>query len=187
MGDRVAFGKWLQKKRTEAGYTQSSAAKELGFISKASVVGYENGISSVPIERIFHISKVYRIALSEILERLKDYEPQIYEKYERLKNCFYESYTEEYFQNLSKEFRSMQAKSGSLHKQNYQDTGRRHHKPFLNEKGYLEVDKNIYYRTLIDLIKKALQDPDPEILFPGITKFARFAPFFVTEPNNYAH
>lgn len=187
MGDRVAFGKWLQKKRTEAGYTQSSAAQELGFVSKASVVGYENGISSVPIERIFHISKVYRIALSEILDRLKEYEPQIYEKYERLKNCFYESYTEEYFQNLSKEFRTMQAKGAGLHMQNYQDTGRRHHKPFLNEDGYLEVDRNIYYQTLIDLIKKTLRDPDPEIIFPGITEFVRKIPNIVTDRSGYAH
>ena len=187
MGDRVAFGKWLQKKRIEAGHTQTSAAQKLGFVSKASVVGYENGISSLPIERIFQISKAYGITLSEILERLKEYEPQIYEKHERLKTCFFESYTEEYFQNLSKDLRSMQAKSGSLHKQNYQDTGYRHHKPFLNEDGYLEVDHSIYYQTLIDLIEKALRENPPDIVFPGITNFARSGPQIVTEMGSCTH
>lgn len=74
-----------------------------------------------------------------------------------------------------------------LHKQNYQDTGRRHHKPFLNENGYLEVDKNIYYQTLIDLIKKTLQDPDPQIIFPGITRFVKNIPNIVTDRSGYAH
>lgn len=187
MGDRVAFGKWLQKKRIEAGYTQSSAAQKLGFVSKASVVGYENGISSIPIERIFHISKVYGLPLSEILERLKEYEPKIYEKHERLKTCFFELYTEEYFQNLSRDMRTMQAKSGSLHKQNYQDTGRRHHKPFLNENGYLEVTRSIYYQTLIDLIEKALRTSNPDIIFSGLTFFDKTMPRIVTETGSYAH
>lgn len=191
MGDRVAFGKWLQKKRTDAGYTQSSAAQQLGFVSKASVVGYENGISSVPIERIFHISKVYRIALSEILERLKEYEPQIYEKYERLKNCFYESYTEEYFQNLSKEFRTMQGKSGGLHKQNYQDTGHshhaRHHRPFTNTFSYLENIRELTEVYIIRHRNNTPQDTPPEIYLPGLTDFAKIRPQNVLDIGTYAH
>lgn len=178
MGDRYEFGRWLQQKRNDVGITQIEASRQFGFISKASIVGYENGLSPIPIKRLLDLSKIYQIPMPELLEKLKECDPKLSMEFDKLAIMF-----SEYQISLIAE----RHPGAGLHKQNYQDIERRHHKPFLNEKGYLEVDKNIYYRTLIDLIKKALQDPDPEIFFPGITEFAKNMPNIVTDRSGYAH
>ena len=178
MGDRYEFGRWLQQKRNDIGITQIEASRQFGFISKASVVGYENGLSPIPIKRLLDLSNIYQIPMPELLEKLKECDPKLSREFDKLAMMF-----SEYQISLMAE----RHPGAGLHKQNYQDIGGHRRKGFLNEDGYLELDQNIYYQTLIDLIEKALRGPPPEILFPGITDFAKFGPQIVTGPDNYAH
>ena len=168
MGDRVAFGKWLQLKRQERGISQTEAAKKLDFLSKASIVGYENGISPVPIKRMFDLCEAYNIEVEEMLDKLKEYEPQIYEKFRFLEDRFFQHFIKKVMRDRVREERV-----GSLHNTNYHDAGgarqASHHFSFPNAfNGLVGVSQprkrftlkhNIYYQTFASKISKLCLKP----------------------------
>ncbi|HUT43841.1 MAG TPA: helix-turn-helix transcriptional regulator [Desulfobacterales bacterium] len=192
MADRYEFGRWLQQKRNDVGITQIEASRQFGFISKASVVGYENGLSPIPIKRLLDLSRIYQIPMAELLEKLRECDPKLAKEFDQLAIMFSEyqiSLIEQacFLRDTTQDLTHSGGKMTGLHKQNYQDTGYRHHKPFLNEDGYLEVDRSIYYQTLISLIKEVSRKNQPEIIFPGLTNFDRNIPKIVTDMGSCAH
>lgn len=187
MENRRKFGKWLQEQRLTAGYSQVQVAKILDFNTRGNVVGYENGNAPVPLERIFDFAETYGIDIEDILDKLAEYEPNLYRRFCDLEDRYFGHFLNKFKGTSRNGYRIPESAHPGLHKQNYQDTGGYRRKGFLNEDGYIEVDQNIYYQTLIDLIEKALQDGPPQIIFPGITNFVKFGPQIVTGPNNYAH
>lgn len=84
---RAYFGKWLQEKRLERGLTQGQVAQKLELSGKI-VSLWEGGFTAVPIERIFSLVEIYDIDMKELLEKLKEYEPDIYSRFMMLKKGF---------------------------------------------------------------------------------------------------
>lgn len=187
MENRRKFGKWLQEQRLAVGYSQAQTAKILDFNTRANVVGYENGNAPVPLERIFDFAEAYGIDIEDILDKLAEYEPQLYRRFCDLEDRFFGHFLSKFKGTSRHGYRIPKSSHPGLHNQNYQDTGGYRRKGFLNENGYIEVDLNIYYQTLIDLIEKALRETPPDILFPGITIFDRTLPQIVTDTSGYAH
>ncbi|MFH1931062.1 MAG: helix-turn-helix transcriptional regulator [Pseudomonadota bacterium] len=147
MDKRKEFGDWIRKKRNETGLSLWKVSKELGYKSRGTLACVECGQMSLPLERIFDLAELYGIDLDDILDKLGECEPELYDKFMGLRARFLKHLTIDLTNSL--ELAAGGRKMTGLHKQNYQDTGRRHHKPFLNEDGYIEVDHTIYYQTLL--------------------------------------
>ena len=147
MDKRREFGNWLQKKRKEAGLSQREAAVKLGFTNSYSVVAYENGISPIPLKRLFDISTVYKIPMSELLEKLEEYEPRIHTEFLELEANFKRRFDLQFeaFRKGSTLSDIRGAEIARFHQLPlpFPAHGERplHNRPFL---GY----KNIYYQTL---------------------------------------
>lgn len=108
---RREFGKWLQRRRLAAGFTQEALAKRLGM-TKPSVVTWENGGSGVPLRRIFDLAHVLKVPMDAMLEKLAECEPRKAAEFAALETRFLL-----YFQAR---WSSLGRKPQSLHKSNYQ-------------------------------------------------------------------
>ena len=176
---RKEFGDWIREKRYQVDLSLWDASMKLGYKSRGTLANMECGRGALPLERIFDLAELYKIDLDDILDKLGECEPELHGKFMALRARFLRHLTRDLTHSL--EISAGGRKMIGLHKQNYQDTGGYRRKGFLNEDGYLEVDRTIYYQTLIDLIEKALQEPPPDIVFPGITNFDRSGPQIVIE------
>ena len=64
------FGQWMQQKRRDAGLSQREVAQRLHY-NKSLIALWEGGLSTIPLERLFDLSGLYKISMEEILIRLR--------------------------------------------------------------------------------------------------------------------
>lgn len=84
---RIYFGQWLKDKRAERGLSQGQVALKLN-LSKSIVSLWEGGFSAVAIERLFDLAGLYEIDMKELLDKLKEFEPDIHNKFMMLSKKF---------------------------------------------------------------------------------------------------
>ncbi|HUU41410.1 MAG TPA: helix-turn-helix transcriptional regulator [Desulfatiglandales bacterium] len=133
---RREFGEWIKSMRKEKTMSLREVSEKLGYKTRGTMAGVESGQMPLPIERIFEIAKIYEMDIKEILKKLKECEPELYEKYKILEEGFERT--------LFQKIRSY-------------GSGRRadiaaHHKPYTIEKEGRKMKNNIYYQTQQKLI-----------------------------------
>lgn len=131
------FGQWMQQKRRDAGLSQREVAQRLHY-NKSLIALWEGGLSTIPLERLFDLSGLYKISMEEILIRLRLFEPERARKFEELAEKFL-LYHFKRFEALKS---AQTGKRPSLHNKNYQDIDLSerayHHRPFSNTINSLE-------------------------------------------------
>lgn len=85
--NRRAVGKWLQKRRSEAGFTQLELAQKIG-INKQLVTAWETGVNPVPIRQVFALHEVLEFNIDELLDFLQKHDPQRAEEFYALAEGF---------------------------------------------------------------------------------------------------
>lgn len=86
MEGRNAFGAWMKAKRRENRLTLHQVSQDLGYKSHGTLNGIEMGLQPLPVEKIHPLCKLYEIALGEMLDKLEEYEPELFLKYTTLEN-----------------------------------------------------------------------------------------------------
>jgi len=81
MGNRKSFGEYIKSMRHKEGLTLQEVSETLGYKSVGTLVNVERGLGPLPVEKIHPIAQVYKIDVEEILEQLKECEPELYRKY----------------------------------------------------------------------------------------------------------
>ncbi len=156
--NRVEFARYMRSAREKAGLSKFAAGKALGYISDGTINGVEQGRTGLPVEQIHPVSRLYGIPIDELLEKIKECEPNLYKKYLRLQ------------EDIITHF----AKQVAVQRSNSIDHGHaRHHYPFHN--GLFEqLTYSISYQNLkpmvqmgMDLRERKLHDRKQKILvFP---------------------
>jgi transcriptional regulator with XRE-family HTH domain len=85
---RREFGEWIKDKRKERGITLLDLAEKMGYNSRGTIGGVEAGQMPLPVEKIFRLAEILRIPLNDILEKIRECEPELYEKYITLEQGF---------------------------------------------------------------------------------------------------
>lgn len=88
MDNRKKFGRYIRSLREKRGFTKRQAAIKMGYKGLGTIHSVEAGVSPLPIDRIHPIAKLYQADVEEILEMLKRYEPDLYDKYMILERDF---------------------------------------------------------------------------------------------------
>lgn len=133
---RRDFGEWIKNIRNKKKMTLREASERLGYKTRGTMAGVESGQMPLPIERIFEIAKLYEIDIKDLLEKLKECEPELYEKYQILE----EGFERTLFQKI-RTYGSGRISEGALH-----------HTPYPIEDIGRKTKNNIYYQTLATLI-----------------------------------
>uniref|UniRef100_A0A6H1Z7A4 Putative DNA binding, helix-turn-helix domain containing protein n=1 Tax=viral metagenome TaxID=1070528 RepID=A0A6H1Z7A4_9ZZZZ len=81
---RKQFGNWIKIIRQDSGFSLWGLSKKLGYESRGTLANIEQGIGPLPVEQIHPIAKALNIEVSELLEKIKECEPELYEKYTTL-------------------------------------------------------------------------------------------------------
>lgn len=81
MANRKSFGEYIKSVRQEQGLTLQEASETLGYKSVGTLVNVERGLGPLPVEKIHPLARLYKIEVEEILEQLKECEPELYRKY----------------------------------------------------------------------------------------------------------
>ena len=81
MANRKSFGEYIRSIRIGEGLTLQRAAEQLGYKTIGTLANVERGITPLPVEKIHPIARVYKVEVEEILEQLKECEPELYRKY----------------------------------------------------------------------------------------------------------
>lgn len=147
---RKAFGKWIKGIRKKRKLSQFKAGVLVGYRSNGTINSVEQGLTPLPIEKIFDIAYAYDISVQEILEKLKEYEPEQYRKFKALEERF--------------ERRMLRKMNNSYQLRNEVAAYRKASKVggFGEFPGH---DHNIYYRTLRRFIPLFLKDHKLKTLF----------------------
>ena len=126
---RREFGLWIRGIRKDRGISLRQASEKMGYHTRGLLGGVESGNSSLPVERIFDVVKLYDLSLEEILDKLAEYEPEIHAKFCALQEQFEVHFFREFIK-YSK--RGNKAKSLQLpHYQTQSNYGaKRHHASF---------------------------------------------------------
>lgn len=82
---RGDFGLWIKAKRTEKGLTLQSVSDALGYKAIGPINNLERGIATVPVERIHPLARALGIPVEEILDKIRECEPDLFEKYQTLR------------------------------------------------------------------------------------------------------
>jgi len=88
MDNRKKFGRYIRSLREKRGLTKRQAAIKMGYKGLGTIHSVEAGVSPLPIDRIHPTAKLYKVDVEEILEQLKKYEPDLYNKYMTLERDF---------------------------------------------------------------------------------------------------
>lgn len=64
------FGEYLRTKREQAGLSQGSVSKSLGYQSPQFISNWERGISKPPARTLAKIVRLYRLDREELIESL---------------------------------------------------------------------------------------------------------------------
>jgi len=132
---RREFGEWIKSIRNKKKMSLREASERLGYKTRGTMAGVEAGQMPLPIERIFELAGLYEMDITELLEKLKECEPELYEKYQILEDGFEKTL----FQKIRSYGR------GSREDVAY------HHMPYHNKEKGRKTNNNIYYRTLAKL------------------------------------
>jgi len=132
---RKEFGEWIKNIRNEKKMTLREASERLGYKTRGTMAGVESGQMPLPIERIFEIAKLYEMDIKDLLEKLKECEPELYEKYQVLE----EGFERTLFQKI-RSYGSGKRSEVALN-----------HKPYPIEDIGRKMKNNIYYQTLAKL------------------------------------
>ena len=81
MADRKKFGSYIRSLRKEKGITKRQLAENLGYKGMGTIHLVEQGTTPLPIDKIHPLARVLTVDVEEILEQLKDCEPELYRKY----------------------------------------------------------------------------------------------------------
>lgn len=81
---RFKFGRYMKELRLRKGLSKKRASIALGYKSDGMINTIEQGFGPIPIEKIHPISRLYDIDPDEIIEKLRDCEPELHEKYMQL-------------------------------------------------------------------------------------------------------
>jgi len=81
MANRKSFGEYIRSIRIEQGLTLQGSAEQLGYKTIGTLANVERGITPLPVEKIHPIARLYKVEVEEILEQLKECEPELYRKY----------------------------------------------------------------------------------------------------------
>lgn len=134
---RREFGEWIKLIRNEKKMSLREASERLGYQTRGTMAGVESGQMPLPIERIFEIAKIYEMDIKDLLDKLKECEPELYEKYQILEEGFERT--------LFKKIRSYgRASGGGI---------ALHHEPYTIVNLGRKRKNNIYYQTLAKAIK----------------------------------
>jgi len=134
---RKEFGEWIKNIRNEKKMTLREASERLGYKTRGTMAGVESGQMPLPIERIFEIARLYEINIKELLEKLKECEPELYEKYQILE----EGFERTLFQKIRSYGRGSRSEVAL------------HHKPYAIEDIGRKRKNNIYYQTLLRAVE----------------------------------
>lgn len=134
---RREFGEWIKSIRKEKNMSLREASESMGYKTRGTMAGVESGQMPLPIEKIFEIAKVYEMDIKELLEKLKECEPELYDKYQILE----EGFERTLFQKIRSYGRAGRA-DVALHHTTY---------PIVKEGR--KRKNNIYYQTLAKAIK----------------------------------
>lgn len=133
---RREFGEWIKSIRKENKMTLREASESLGYKTRGTMAGVESGQMPLPIERIFEIAKIYQMDIKELLEKLKECEPELYGKYQILE----EGFERTLFQKIRSYGRGSRADMAY------------HHTPYPIKDVGRKSKNNIYYQTLEKMI-----------------------------------
>jgi transcriptional regulator with XRE-family HTH domain len=65
---KIKLSAYLNRKRTQAGLTQSEVAATLGYSTPQFISNWERGVSSPPVETIKKLAKIYKSSPEELFE-----------------------------------------------------------------------------------------------------------------------
>jgi len=85
---RREFGAWIKSVRRSAGMSLREVSERMGYRTRGTMAGVESGQMPLPIERIFDVAEIYGIRVGEILEKLRECEPELYGRYVGLEERF---------------------------------------------------------------------------------------------------
>jgi transcriptional regulator with XRE-family HTH domain len=86
------LGNRIKNLRKDAGLSKPKASKLLGYKSNGTIDSIEQGKSSIPVDKIPQIAKLYNVPIDDFLEIIKEFDPQTYNRYMRLKKCLWEEF-----------------------------------------------------------------------------------------------
>lgn len=92
---RKEIGKFLKDSRNKAGLTLMEASVELGYQSTGTLHNVEMGLTPLPIEKIHPISEDYDLDLRELLGKIAECEPNLYNKYVVLRDDIVYSFVQD--------------------------------------------------------------------------------------------
>ena len=94
MNKRIEFGHYMRDIRMASGLSKFKTSIALGYKSSGTLDSIEQGRGPIPIDKIPQIAKLYNVPLDDFLEKIKEAEPELYNRYMRLKRCFLEEFSE---------------------------------------------------------------------------------------------
>ena len=128
---RREFGEWIKSMRNDAGMSLREVSERMGYKTRGTMAGVESGQMPLPIERIFDVAEVYGIKVMEILEKVRECEPELYDRYVALE--------ERFERRLIGKMRSYGKGKGA--RAGY------HHAPYPTVEEGIKSKNNIYYQT----------------------------------------
>lgn len=148
---RKEFAGWIRQKRKDASLTLNEASENMGYKSTSTIKRIETGYEPVPAKRVIDFASTYDIPMPDLLSKLRELEPRTAKEFDFLEKKFMA-----YFMQLFKTMATNQeGKMAGLHNATLSDTGShyqaKHHKPFLNENGYIEIDFSLQQYILSDI------------------------------------
>jgi transcriptional regulator with XRE-family HTH domain len=93
---RKEFGSYIKGIRNKRGLSQHKLSALLGYKSNGTLNALEQGFAPLPLEKIHPLIAVLGISLGDLLARLRDCEPELYDRYMLIKKQF----TDEIMDNL---------------------------------------------------------------------------------------
>lgn len=84
MTKREEFGSWIRTIRKQKGISLKEVSTSLGYKSRGTIICVETGYTSLPVEKIHPLAKLYGLDPSEILDKIRECEPDLYAKYRTL-------------------------------------------------------------------------------------------------------
>lgn len=89
---RKEFGLWLRDIRKRRGFSLVGAARRMGFGTKGTLVSVECGLATIPLEKLHPLADVYEVDLQELLEKLRECEPDLHARFISLQNNFFQDF-----------------------------------------------------------------------------------------------
>ncbi len=138
MEKRKEFGRYIQEMRESKGISKRRAAAALGYKGLGTIHSVEQGINPLPVEKIYPLARIYEVDVGGIIEKLKECEPELYEKFVSLEKDFFDEFTRRV------------RRYGATRKEGVGVEAAYYRRPY-GEVEHKRVNHNIYYQTQITL------------------------------------